>query len=78
MPWHRIPGSLEEMAASGNYLALAYSPSPPHATGERRLLVRVLDATTGAVVNQITPPANTHGLEKQVSGIRSTNAATCW
>jgi hypothetical protein len=57
--WHvlaPIPGTLGYMAASGKYLALAYWRSPQRSTAETRPFVRVLDAATGALVNQITPP----------------------
>jgi hypothetical protein len=54
-----MPGTLDYMAASGNYLALAYWRSTPRPTVERRLFVRVLDAATGALVKQVTPPRKT-------------------
>ena len=54
-----MPGTLEFMAASGKYLALAYRRTPPHPTAETRLLVRVWDTATGALVNQIRPPRTT-------------------
>jgi hypothetical protein len=57
--WHVLapmPGTLGYMAASGKYLALAYWPGPQRSTPEPRPFVRVLDAATGALVNQITPP----------------------
>ncbi len=57
--WHvlaSMPGTLDYMAASGNYLALAYWRGPQPSTPETRPFVRVLDAATGALVNQITPP----------------------
>lgn len=55
----RIPGTLDGVAASGRYVALAYF-SPPRELGtteEPRLFVRVLNAATGALVNQIAAPA---------------------
>jgi hypothetical protein len=63
----RIPGTLDGVAASGPYVALAYSspplrpiapPSSRTPSQEPRLFVRVLDAATGAVVNQIAAPAS--------------------
>ena len=57
--WHvltSMPGTLDYMAASGKYLALAYWRSKPRSAAEARPFVRVLDAATGAVVSQITPP----------------------
>jgi hypothetical protein len=63
----RIPGTLDGVAASGRYVALAYSspplglitpPSSRTPSQEPRLFVRVLDAGTGAVVNQIPAPAS--------------------
>ncbi|MGO9489966.1 MAG: hypothetical protein ACLQBB_13165 [Solirubrobacteraceae bacterium] len=62
----RLPGTLEGVAASGRYVALSYlSPplrlvTPPSSrtpSPEPRLFVRVLDAATGSLVNQIAPPA---------------------
>ncbi len=67
--WHVLtpmPGALDYMAASGKYLALAYWRSTQRPTAERRLLVRVLDAATGALVKQVTPPRKTGG--EQPSG----------
>jgi hypothetical protein len=63
--WHvlaSMPGTLDYMAASGEYLALAYWRGSPRSSAERRLLVRVFDAPTGALVNQVTPPQNTNGI----------------
>ncbi len=63
----RIPGTLDGVAASGRYVALAYTspplrlitpPSSRTPSREPRLFVRVLDAATGALVNQIAAPAN--------------------
>ena len=72
--WHVLapmPGTLGYMDASGKYLALAYWRSPPRSTGEERLFVRVLDAATGTLVNQITPPASSGGIgPNSVSGIQ--------
>lgn len=62
--WHvlaTMPGTLDYMASAGKYLALAYWRSTQHFSAETRPFVRVLDATTGAVVNQITPPPTTGG-----------------
>jgi hypothetical protein len=57
----RIPGTLDGVAASGRYVALAYL-SPPRGlhttTKEPRLFVRVLNAATGALVNQTRAPAS--------------------
>jgi len=75
----RIPGSLGEMAASGKYLALAYwrrprfptGPSPSSPSEPPRLFVRVLNAATGALVNQIAPPPSTRTSElSNVSAIQ--------
>ncbi len=63
--WHVItamPGTLDYLAASEKYLALAYWRAPPRPSTERRLFVRVLDAATSALVNQITPPPNPGGV----------------
>jgi hypothetical protein len=66
----RIPGTLDGMAASGRYVALAYlkpplrlitSPSARTPSQEPRLFVRVLNPATGAVVNQVTAPADIKG-----------------
>lgn len=62
----RLPGALGHMAASGNYLAVSYWRKMPRSTANthpgpafpRQLVVRVWNAATGAVVNQVTPPAN--------------------
>jgi hypothetical protein len=63
----RLPGTLDGVAASGRYVALAYlspplrlaaAPSSRTPSPEPRLFVRVLDAATGSVVNQIAPPAS--------------------
>jgi hypothetical protein len=68
----RLPGTLEGVAASGRYVALAYvSPplrliTPPNSrtpSPEPRPFVRVLDAATGSVVNQIAPPASIKGYD---------------
>ena len=62
--WHVLtpmPGTLDYIAASGKYLALAYWRGTQRSTAETRPFVRVLDAATGALVNQITPPRNTGG-----------------
>jgi hypothetical protein len=74
--WHVLapmPGTLAYMAASGNYLALAYWRGPQRSTPETRPFVRVLDTATGALVNQITPPpTRTTGGERRgtTSGIQ--------
>jgi hypothetical protein len=66
-----VPGRLEYMAASGKYLALAYSRVPDRSGTESRLFVRVLDAATGALVNQIAPPPNPGGGRRNsASGIQ--------
>ena len=66
-----MPGTLDYLAASGKYLALAYWRSTRHSTAERRLFVRVLDAATGTLVNQITPPRKTGGEgSSRTSGIQ--------
>jgi hypothetical protein len=66
-----MPGALADMAAAGKYLAVAYRRSPPRSTTEPRLLVRVLDAATGALVDEITPPRNTGGIgPNSISGIQ--------
>jgi hypothetical protein len=78
----RIPGSLGELAASGKYLALAYwrrsrsstEPSPNSATQQPRLLVRVLNASTGALISQVVSPPSTPASEpRNVSGIQVDN-----
>jgi hypothetical protein len=61
-----LPGALGYIAASGKYLALAYWRNAPRPTAKthrepaspRQLFVRVLNAATGALVNQVTPPAS--------------------
>jgi hypothetical protein len=72
--WHVVtpmPGTLDYMAVSGKYLVLAYWRDLPRSSAGRRLLVRVLDAATGALVNQITPPLNPGGVgPNDVSGIQ--------
>lgn len=71
--WHVLapmPGTLDFMAASGKYLALAYRRTAPHPTAEAQLLVRVWDTATGALVNQIRPPRTTGVLGRGVSGIQ--------
>jgi hypothetical protein len=71
--WHvlaPIPGTLESIAASGKYLALAYQPSSPHSIAARRLLIRVVDDANGALVNQIEPPPKASGFEDSASSIQ--------
>lgn len=71
--WHvltRMPGTLDYMAASGKYLAVAFTRGVPYSTAGGRLLVRVLNATSGALVNQIAPPPSTGGAENSASGIQ--------
>jgi hypothetical protein len=72
--WHVLtpmPGTLDYLAASGKYLALAYWRSTQRSTAETRPFVRVLDATTGALVKQVVPPRKTGGEEPSVtSGIQ--------
>jgi hypothetical protein len=72
--WHVLtpmPGTLDYLAASGKYLALAYWRSTRRSTAERRLFVRVLDAATGALVKQVTPPRKTGGeRSSRTSGIQ--------
>jgi hypothetical protein len=64
------------MAAAGRYLALAYWPSQstarvPAIPQTQPLLVRVLNAATGALINQVTPPPSTSGLTwDRASGIQ--------
>jgi hypothetical protein len=61
-----LPGTLDYIAASGKYLAVAYRRKAPRSTAKthaepaspRQLFVRVLNAATGALVNQVTPPAS--------------------
>jgi hypothetical protein len=73
-----LPGTLAYMAAAGRYLALAYWPSPPQSTARvpatpqtQPLLVRVLNAATGALNNQVTPPPSTSGFTwDRASGIQ--------
>jgi hypothetical protein len=63
--WHVLipmPGTIDLMAASGRYLALAYWRSSARDSGVRQLSVRVLDAATGALVSQIAPPASSGGI----------------
>jgi hypothetical protein len=72
--WHVLtpmPGTLDYMAASGRYLALAYWRSTQPTTAETRPFMRVLDAATGAQVSQITPPPSS-GQERpsRTSGIQ--------
>ncbi len=61
----RLGGRPEYIAASGDYVAVAYARgAPPAAPGappprtrrEQQLFVRVLNAATGALVSQVTPP----------------------
>ncbi len=72
--WHvltSVLGTLKYMDTSGKYLALAYSRITPHSTAEGRLVVRVLDTATGALVNQITPPPDSGGERlSRMSGIQ--------
>jgi hypothetical protein len=71
--WHVLapmPGTLDFMAASGKYLALAYRRATPRPTAEAQLLVRVWNTATGALVNQIRPPRTTGVLGRGVSGIQ--------
>jgi hypothetical protein len=71
--WHVLapmPGTLDFMAASGKYLALAYRRATLHPTAEAQLLVRVWDTATGVLVNQISPPRTTGALGRGVSGIQ--------
>lgn len=53
-----IPGSLVSIAASGRFLVLAYRPTlirPTSPESTDRLVLRVLNSTTGAVVRQVAP-----------------------
>jgi len=68
-----MPGTLEDLAAAGKYLAIAYGVTT-HSSGSR-LAVRVLNAATGVSVRQITPPRRTNGAEPSgASGIQVDNA----
>lgn len=64
-----MPGPLDYLAASGRYLALAYWRTS-HSTAENHLLVRVLDAATGTLVNRITPPPTSGARSNSTSGIQ--------
>jgi hypothetical protein len=75
----RIPGSLGELAASGKYLALAYwrrsrsssAAGPNSPTQQPRLFIRVLNASTGALIRQVLPPPSVPASEpRNVSGIQ--------
>jgi hypothetical protein len=72
--WHvvaPIPGTLDFLAVSGKYLALAYWRSAQRPTGEARPLVRVLNSATGALEDQLTPPRSTGaGAPSGTSGIQ--------
>ena len=78
----RVPGNQGDVATSGKYLALAYwrsprsptRPSPSSPTQAPRLFVRVLNATTGALVNQVAPPPGTRASEvRNLSSIQVDN-----
>src|SRR6202035_2691997 len=66
--WHvlaPIPGKIGYLAASGNRVALAYWRTPSRRAAAKRnsvlaspLFVRVFNAATGALVNQVTPPSS--------------------
>ena len=67
-----VPGSIAHVAAAGRYLAVAYlreAPRSPSQTGpaaaEPRLLVRLLDAATGAVIGRVAPPSNAPQFERE-------------
>ena len=75
----RVAGSRGELAASGRYLALTYwrrrrsstEPGPNSPTQQQRLFVRVLNASTGALISKVTPPPSTPTSElRNVSGIQ--------
>lgn len=78
--WHvlaQIPGELGYLAASGNYVPLAYWRTPSRRSGANRtgspaspLFVRVFNALTGALVNQVVPPSSDSS-----TGFRSNVAA---
>ena len=91
--WHVLapmPGTLDYMAASGNYLALAYwrGRGTQRSGAETRPFVRVLDTATGALVNQITPPristtggerrGTTSGIQLDDSGDVLVTEGCCW
>jgi hypothetical protein len=67
----RIPGTPEGLAASGRYLAFAYVSQPRSGEGEPRFVVRVLDAATGSVVNQVAAPAGANGYGSSVLQVDS-------
>ena len=66
-----IAGPIFHIAAAGRYLAVAYlreSPrSPAHAgppAPEPQLRVRVLDAATGALIDEVAPPSHAKAFER--------------
>lgn len=66
-----IPGSVSQIAATGRYVAVAYrretSRAPAHTgppAAEPRLLVRVLDTATGALIDEIAPPPHAEQFER--------------
>jgi hypothetical protein len=68
----RTPSIPDYIAASGKYVALAYSTSKPPRASAGPLSVRVLDAATGSLAYQVAPPPSTPELQEpnRVSGIQ--------
>jgi hypothetical protein len=75
----RLAGTADYIAASGNYVAIAYTrrpagaasgADPSAASQEPQLFVRVLDAATGAQVNQVKPPRTLTFAQRSASGLQ--------
>jgi hypothetical protein len=77
-----VAGTLDYIAASGKYVAIAYTRRPAGAASgaapnvrpqEPQLFVRVLDAATGELVNQVKPPHNLTFAQSNASGLQVDN-----
>jgi hypothetical protein len=80
--WHvlePLTGTLDAIAASGRYVAVASTPAPARSNpdlvpttpaAEPRAHVRVLDADTGATITRVGPPATLPFARNDVSAIQ--------
>lgn len=78
----RVAGTLDDIAASGKYVAIAYTRRPVGAAsradpnirlGEPQLFVRVINAATGEQVNQVKPPRTLVFAQSNASGLQVDN-----
>jgi hypothetical protein len=64
-----IPGTAAYISAAGRFVAVAYWSPSPRST-ESRLLIRVLNTASGAVVNHVTPPADARQDQRAANGVQ--------